>query len=162
MMEAMFADSLDVKARGTKPRLFTPILAPLMASRATAIVISAAVAVQCGLTALHVEGWQCPVLSVLGVPCPGCGLTRGVTAFARGEWQASLTWHAFAPLFLIAAALVAAAALLPDRKKRSLITKVEALERRTGITAILLIAFMIYWLIRLLLFHESFVRLIKA
>ena len=162
MNEAVFADSIDVKARETKRSLFTPILAPLMESRATTIIISAAVAMQCSLTALHVEGWQCPVLSVLGVPCPGCGLSRAVTACIRGDWQYSLTMHAFAPLFLIAAAIVAAAALLPDRQKRSLIIKVEALERRTGITAILLIAFVIYWLIRLLLFSETFIRLIKA
>ena len=158
----MFVGSIDVKAREAKQRFFTPILAPLMESRATTIVISAAVAIQCGLTALHVEGWQCPLLSTLGVPCPGCGLSRSVTAFARGDWQYSFTMHAFAPLFFIAALLVAAAALLPDRQKRSLIKTVEALERRTAITAILLIAFVIYWLVRLLLFHESFVRLIKA
>ncbi len=162
MNETMFVSSIDVKAREAKQKRFTPILAPLMESRATTIVISAAVAIQCGLTALHVEGWQCPVLSTLGVPCPGCGLSRAVTAFARGDWQYSLTMHAFAPLFLIAAALVGAAALLPDRQKRSLIKKIEVLERRTGITAILLIAFVIYWLIRLLLFHETFIQLIKA
>jgi hypothetical protein len=160
--EAVFTDSFDMKAREAKRRLFAPILAPLMESRAMAISISAAVAIQCGLTAFGVDGWQCPVLSTLGVPCPGCGLSRGVTAFARGEWLSSLTWHAFAPLFLIAFALVGAAALLPGRLRRSLITKVEALERRTGITAILLIAFVIYWLIRLLLFNEAFIRLIKA
>ena len=162
MNEAMFADSIDVKARETKRRLFAPILAPLMESRATTIVISATVAIQCSLTALHVEGWQCPVLSVLGVPCPGCGLSRAVIACVRGDWQYSLAMHAFAPLFLFAAVIVAAATLLPDRQKRSLIIKVEALERRTGITAILLIAFVIYWLIRSTLFSETFIRLIKG
>ena len=133
-----------------------------MEGRAATIVISAAVAVQCSLTALHVEGWQCPVLSVLGVPCPGCGLSRAVTAFARGDWEYSLAMHAFAPLFLIAFAFVAAAALLPDRQRRSLIIKVEALEHRTGVTAILLIAFVVYWLVRLSLFSETLIRLIKA
>jgi hypothetical protein len=162
LSEATFVGSIDVKARGAKRRLFTPVLAPLMESRAMAIAISVAAAIQCSLTAAHLDGWQCPVLSALGVPCPGCGLSRGVTAFARGDWQYSLTMHAFAPLFLIAFALIGAAALLPGRQKRSLIIKVEFLERRTGVTAILLIAFMIYWLIRLSLFSESFTRLIKA
>ncbi|HET8674323.1 MAG TPA: DUF2752 domain-containing protein [Blastocatellia bacterium] len=162
MNPTVLFDSFDVKVREAKRRLFSPVFAPLIESRVKAIIISGAVAIQCGLTALGVGGWQCPVLAVLGVPCPGCGLSRAVTALARGDWPASLNLHAFAPLFVIAFALIGAAALLPGRQRRSLLTKIEAAERRTGLTAILLIAFMIYWLLRLLLFPEAFIRLIKA
>jgi hypothetical protein len=41
----------------------------------------------------------CGFKRVSGVPCPGCGLTRGVTALARGEVLGGL---AFNPLLLTA------------------------------------------------------------
>ena len=46
----------------------------------------------------------CPLASVLGVPCPGCGLTRATLALMRGDLQHALELHplvfVLAPLFL--------------------------------------------------------------
>jgi len=44
----------------------------------------------------------CPLASVLGVPCPGCGLTRATLALAHGELQHALELH---PLVLVLAPL---------------------------------------------------------
>jgi hypothetical protein len=33
----------------------------------------------------------CPMASTLGVPCPGCGLTRATLALLRGDFSSS--WH---------------------------------------------------------------------
>ncbi len=41
-----------------------------------------------------------------GVPCPGCGLTRGVAALSRGEFAQALEYHPAAPLFAVEAALI--------------------------------------------------------
>ncbi|HJQ70540.1 MAG TPA: DUF2752 domain-containing protein [Blastocatellia bacterium] len=161
MNPTVLFDSFDVKAREAKRKLSTPILSPLIESRVMAAVITSAAAIQCALTAVGSAGWQCPILSVLGVPCPGCGLSRAIIALARGDWQTSFALHAFAPLFAFALALMGASTLLPAGPRRALIMKVESLERRTGLTAVLLIAFMIYWLIRLL-FSTAFIRLIEA
>lgn len=40
----------------------------------------------------------CPMASVFGVPCPGCGLTRATLALAHGELRHALELH---PLVLV-------------------------------------------------------------
>ena len=44
----------------------------------------------------------CPLASVLGVPCPGCGLTRATLALAHGELKHA---HELHPLVLVLAPL---------------------------------------------------------
>ena len=35
----------------------------------------------------------CPAYNLLGISCPGCGLTRAWACFLRGDWQNALTYH---------------------------------------------------------------------
>lgn len=35
----------------------------------------------------------CPIAGSLGVPCPGCGLTRATMALLHGDWQGALRFH---------------------------------------------------------------------
>src|SRR4051812_36634265 len=44
----------------------------------------------------------CPMASMLGVPCPGCGLTRATLALAHGDLKHALQLH---PLVLVLAPL---------------------------------------------------------
>lgn len=48
---------------------------------------------------LKIFNVQCLFKSILGVPCPGCGLTRAVEAFLHGNLREAFYWH---PLFFIA------------------------------------------------------------
>jgi hypothetical protein len=54
----------------------------------------------------------CPTATLLGVPCPGCGLTRATLSLLRGELMEALRLHPLvlllSPLYL---GLIAAAAL---------------------------------------------------
>jgi hypothetical protein len=34
---------------------------------------------------------------LLGLPCPGCGMTRAFAHLAKGEWRAALAAHPFSP-----------------------------------------------------------------
>jgi hypothetical protein len=145
-----------------KRNISEPILAPLMENRLIGWMIVSAAGVQSGLTVLGLPGWSCPFLHVLGLPCPGCGLSRATAALLRGDWSTSATYHAFAPLFLLAFVLLSCSILLPERSRIWLIRQVERVERRTGITAILLVTLVLYWLIRLLLFPNAFINLIKG
>jgi hypothetical protein len=52
----------------------------------------------------------CPLRRFLGLPCPGCGMTRALAHLARGEWREALTFHPLAPLVAGELALAWAAA----------------------------------------------------
>lgn len=53
--------------------------------------------------AAHFDFPLCPMASTLGIPCPGCGLTRATFALLRGDVQTALHFHPLvwllAPLF---------------------------------------------------------------
>jgi Protein of unknown function (DUF2752) len=129
--------------------------AALLRSRPTVALVAGIAALHLGLTALGLPGWPCPLLHALGVPCPGCGLSRAALELLRGEWRASLSHHAFAPLLLVALGLIGTASLLPEALRLSLAGAVERLERRTGLTAVLLVALVLYWIARFTFARET-------
>lgn len=53
------------------------------------------------------------------------------------------------------------AAILPPGMRDKVIAWIETLEHRTGLTAFLLIGLVIYWLARLLILREAFLRLVE-
>jgi Protein of unknown function (DUF2752) len=42
----------------------------------------------------------CPTALVLGIPCPGCGLTRATLALLRGDLRAAVGFHPLAPVLV--------------------------------------------------------------
>lgn len=42
----------------------------------------------------------CPMALVLGLPCPGCGLTRAFCLMSHGRFGEALVYHGLAPLML--------------------------------------------------------------
>ena len=42
----------------------------------------------------------CPIRLVMGVPCPGCGLTRAFCYMTHGHFREAMTFNAIAPLVL--------------------------------------------------------------
>lgn len=137
-----------------------PILAPFLYHRSTGLVVLGVVAAHGGLVMAGWPGWPCPVRTTLGIPCPGCGLSRALAALVSGDWQTSLTYHAFAPLFLAGIILIGAATLLPSAPRQRLIGWVEHTERYSGFMALFLIGLVFYWLARLLFFGPAFFNLI--
>lgn len=125
-------------------------------------MIVGAAGLQAGLVGLGLPGWSCPILHVTGLPCPGCGLSRAIVLLLHGDWHTSLELHAFAPVFILGLTLIFGAAVLPQRQQSWLIRQLELVERRTGMTAILLVSLMLYWLVRLLFFPDAFLNLIKG
>ena len=45
------------------------------------------------VTVLYLLGAGCPIGHVMGVPCPGCGMTRAVLALLRGDFAGALRLH---------------------------------------------------------------------
>lgn len=62
------------------------------------------------LTPESLPRWPlCPVMAVLDLPCPGCGLTRAFTCIAHGRFGEAWAHHPFAlPLFVGTALLISA------------------------------------------------------
>jgi len=133
-------------------QFFSPVLASLIQKRHEALVLSGVVALQFGLTTAGLPGWPCPFKAAFGIPCPGCGLSTAVGLLLHGNWRAAIATHAFAPVFLLGLVFVIGVSILPKAAREAAIQKIGAIEKRTGITVILLISFMFYWGFRLLRF----------
>ncbi len=69
--------------------------------------------------------------------------------------------HAFAPFFAATLLLIALAIMLPQLLREKIVTWVEEMERRTGLTTILLVGLVLYWLARLLIMREAFIWLVS-
>ncbi len=137
-------------------------ISPILRDRKLALIVLGGAVLLVGLLAMGIPGWPCPLLQTLGIPCPGCGLTRATFLLLRGDVQGSLTYHAFAPVFLLGISIIGSAGLLPQRVRQPLIENLTAFERRTGIVFILLTVLILYWLARLLFLNPSFVQLIRS
>jgi len=140
---------------------FAPI-SPLLRDRKFALVVAGTAGAQIALVSLSLPGWDCPFFRLTGIPCPGCGLTRAVILLLKGDLQASLRFHAFAPLVLLTAVALILVLLLPRSITQPAISKLEILERQTGFTAIILVGLILYWLARLLFLQMAFVQLIRG
>jgi hypothetical protein len=137
---------------------FPPVLSSLWREKGLAWAVFAAAAAQGALVLAGLPGWPCLFKSATGVPCPGCGLTRAVAALLRGDPYASLRVHAYAPLLVLALLLTGLALLLPKGSRLAFVSRVERIERRTGVTAIALVGLLVYWLARLIFFPEALAR----
>jgi hypothetical protein len=146
----------------TRANLFIPMLSPILRDRKLGLAICGAALLQLMLILTGLPGWPCPVFHALGVPCPGCGLTRAILLLVRGEWKQAIILHAFAPIFLIALATIAFCAFAPKNFTERIAGGAEVVERYTAITSLLLVGLIVYWLARLLILQDAFVRLIQG
>lgn len=138
------------------------IATAILRDRRLALAVFGFGALNVALFVLHLPTWQCPLLRTTGVPCPGCGLTRAIALLLRGQWRASLTMHAFAPMFVFGLAMIGFAALLPSPRRQAFVSWIQKIEQRTAFTTLLVVALFLYWLVRLLFFPATFFQLIRG
>ncbi|MBD2079206.1 DUF2752 domain-containing protein [Leptolyngbya sp. FACHB-17] len=136
------------------------MLSSLVRSRQLCVILAATATVHFGLILLGLPGWQCPIRYGLGIPCPGCGLSRATLELLHGHFDHALRIHAFAPIVVGIGGLVLAAIVLPKSTYIKFVSIVDRIERRTGITIVLLSSALIYWLIRLFFFTKEFYQLV--
>jgi len=127
---------------------FRPALAPIFQKRSVLILFAGLAVVQIALTAAGWGAWKCPIYSVSGMPCPGCGLSRAMLLLAQGQWSAAIHMHAFAPVLLAAVIGFVAAGLLPRRQLQNILVCIATVEQYTGIAVVLSLAMLIYWGLR--------------
>ena len=127
---------------------FTTVLAPLLLNRRLRGIFTGIGLIQLILVFTGLKGWQCPIKSSFGIICPGCDLTTAMTLLVRGQWAAAVGMHVYALLFLVILTSMLAAILLPAVYLKKVSTAVAILERKTGITAIMVLGMVLYWLLR--------------
>jgi hypothetical protein len=127
---------------------FAPVLGPLLSNRWLIGIFLGVGLTQLILVATGLNGWQCPIRATVGITCPGCGLTTAMTLLAKGQWAAAVAMHAFAPIFFVVLVLMIAALVFPRQYLKKLSTAVAVLERKTGVTAIITLGMVFYWLLR--------------
>lgn len=126
------------------------ILAPMLREPAVCVGLFGAAAILVSANLLGVSLWPCVFHETTGMPCPGCGLTRGMSSLLRGDIAKSLAWNAFTPAFALAAAVMLLANVLPSSARIRFVAWVDGVERRTGITWIFAALFVIYGVWRMI------------
>jgi hypothetical protein len=140
-----------------RDQLRTPVFVRLMEPRWQAWVILGAAALHLGASLLGLPIWMCPFKALTGLPCPGCGLGRGVALFLRRQWREALQVHAFAPLFLLGLVLLGVVSVLPQAGYRKVLGWMTDFEERTGLVTLILLALILYWIARLAILGGDFV-----
>ena len=131
---------------------FRPLLAPMVNNRWLVGMATVFGIFQLLLGYVGLPGWQCPIQGALGVICPGCGMTTAMSLLLKGHWQMAVQTHLFAPVVLLTLAMMLIAAVLPTSSLIRFAGRIDRLERRSGIAAILLLGMIIYWLLRVFSF----------
>jgi len=131
-------------------RGYKPFFAPLLQKRRIALILLCVASLQVVLISAGLRGWQCPIYSTLGIPCPGCGLSTAMSLLIKGDWQGAIHTHAFAPVFLFAFVLMGIVSILPENLHRKAVLQIAAIEKHTAFAAYILFGIIVYWVFRLL------------
>jgi hypothetical protein len=137
-------------------------LTAMVRDRFAARVILAFTSLHGVLIAAGLPSLPCPLLHMIGIPCPGCGISRACIALLRGDWEQMATLHLFAPIVMLVLALLVLAAFIPDSKRSSFIELVRRFERQTAFGIILLVVFVSYWVFRFASDPYTYVALMRG
>ncbi len=92
-------------------------------------------------------GWPCPLRTIVGVPCPGCGMTRAARLVLHGDFAGATRMHPLWMVVLPALAVLAVAEGVGFARHRRWGVAIEsAWTRRVG--TVLLIALVVVWVAR--------------
>lgn len=134
---------------------FSPLLAPILRNRKRTRLLIGVAALQILLVRGGLPGWPCPIQISLGIPCPGCGLSRAMGLLLQCEWQAGIAVHAFAPVFLIGFCATGFLCLLPGPLYAATLKWIARFEEKTGIIPFMFAGIVIYWGFRLIGFFST-------
>jgi len=118
-------------------------------NRITAVVSLIGVIAALALPPTGLGLTTCTMLATLGVPCPGCGLTRSVTSIYHGYIVAAWQLNPFGFAFALAFALLAPLAFVTKRQMEKIKTRLRPHSRVIALVLIVLTSgLMIHGIVR--------------
>ncbi len=125
-----------------------PWMANMLRDRKLCVVLLTVSGIIAAAHALGISLWRCPFHVCTSLPCPGCGMTRGIVAILQGHWHEAWGHHPFAIVFLAGWLVFLGVTMSPERHRNTAIERIAAVERATGITLVVLFLFVVYGLTR--------------
>lgn len=129
---------------------FKPVASQILSDRLESTLLLGAALIQLGAVYFGLPGWPCPFKAFTGLPCPGCYLSTAMQAFIQGDFQRSLSIHAFTPIVFVMFVVLLVTYISPAPLRSVIVNKINFIECRFGIVYIILIGLMVYWVLRLL------------
>jgi len=130
--------------------LRVPVFSSLVRHPRVAAIMLLGAGIAGGSQALGIPVWRCPLKTVTGLDCPGCGLTRGTLALFEWRWPDALESHLFSPLVPLVVATVGIILIAPAPARPKIIATVELVENKTFLGAFITLSFLVYSLTRML------------
>jgi hypothetical protein len=150
---SIFSIFLDLKNMDSKPASrtiqFPHIFTYFLEDRRVGGLSAGLIAVNVLLALLHIPGWPCPIKTVLGIPCPGCGLSSAIALLLKGDFPAAFSTHAFAPVVLLLIFAILLVNVLPSPARNRIVLISRQVEAKTGFGVWGLVGLFLYWGLRL-------------
>lgn len=94
----------------------------------------------------------CMLHNSTGLPCPGCGMSRAISAISQGDFSAAVGLNPFAFFAWPTFAVLAVVTLLPRRTREAFIARVRQSKRAGKIYELIFWSFLGFGLIRFAVF----------
>ena len=124
-------------------------LGSLLKTRTATAICAGFAVLQMFLMLAHLPAIPCWFYDWTGIPCPLCGISRGISSLVRGHIHEGLAWHPFGPETVLLALLLGVAAVLPEQRRLDLARYIQRIEERSAISAVLMLLLFVFWILRL-------------
>jgi len=98
---------------------------------------------------MYITDIGCPIKFLTGISCPSCGISRSYMSLLRGDIGKAFYYHAFFPV------IIPGVLYLMYGKRPYFGSK----RKEKVILGVFLISYIVYYLVRILIFHTSFLSL---
>jgi hypothetical protein len=126
-----------------------PVISLVLKERGVCVGLLLAGVVLLVAQSLGLRLYVCPFQAATGLPCAGCGLTRGTAALLRGDFTAATQFHPFSVLVPVGLVLLLLSACLTGPVRTKYLALCEAVERKTGLGCVLLFSLIAFGIWRL-------------
>ena len=119
-MESTQTTGVAARRGGFRETVREPVIANMLRHRVVSGVLAVVGMAQVATAARHITVVACPMAWMFGIPCPGCGLTRGTVYLTAGRFREAMVQHAFSPVVVVGIVMLAVAAVGPRRVRAGL------------------------------------------